>query len=445
MRDTGSFRDPSGFVILDNNKVIRVVNYSYKDHFDHLIKSGLYDFLVKNKWLVSHEEFSGTTFSENQYLTLNAKKIFPITYPYEWSYSQLKDAALLTLKIQEKAIEYDMTLKDSSPYNIQFYKNSPIFIDTLSFEKIKDNFSWKPYKQFCEMFLGPLCLMKYKDPSLLKLLITFIDGVPLELINKLLSLKDKLRPSVLIHLVIHNWISSKSSQSKFDNTKNKKISKSQHLNIIQQLKYFISNLEVTKPRSEWGDYNNETISEKKNYVIDKERTINTFLHDKNFNLVWDMGSNDGFYSRLIASKFSKNVFSLDFDWYAVEKNYVINKKKKITNVFPILFDLSNPSPSIGWANKERSNSLALIHHVLNSNIPLEFFIDLLSKSKSLVLIEYVPFSDPKCQKIFKSRDENFKYPSKEEFKKIVCKKFEIINAKKLEETERILFLLKNIK
>ncbi len=455
MRDSGSFRDPSGFIFYEDNEVFRVVNESYKKNYDHLIDSGLYNVLAENKWIIPHKEVKGKKHSNTQYLTLNPEKIFPITYPYEWSFSQLKDAALLTLNIQEKSIEYNMSLKDSTPYNIQFIDNKPIFIDTLSFELIaNDDYSWKPYKQFCEMFLSPLCLMSYKDPNMSKLLINFINGIPLNLTTKLLSFKDKIRPSVFTHLVLHNWLSSSVDKKQKSAKKSKTISKTQHLNIITQLKNFISKLNVLTKNSEWGDYNSETITEKKSYVSDKEDSVNSFLNNLSFNLAWDIGSNDGYYSRVIAKKYSKEVLSLDIDWKCVENNYKINQKEQIKNVYPILLDLSNPSPAIGWVNNERSSiydrigkpdlicCFAIMHHIINDNIPISYFIELLAESINYVLIEYIPLSDPKCQKIFSSRGYDFEYPSKDSFESLISKSFKIIKSKTLNETERVLYLLK---
>ena len=155
MIDPGSFRDPSGYIIHKERKVFRIINYLYKDHYDHLMNSGLYDKLIEEGLLITHEEVENSNIKDKQYKTLEVKKIPFISYPYEWSFSQLKDALLLTLKIQKICIDYNMTLKDATPFNIQFLDNKPIFIDTLSFEVIKnENYTWKPYKQFCEMSLS---------------------------------------------------------------------------------------------------------------------------------------------------------------------------------------------------------------------------------------------------------------------------------------------------
>ena len=167
-----------------------------------------------------------------------------------------------------------------------------------------------------------------------------------------------------------------------------------------------------------------------------------------------MGSNDGFFSRILAKKYSEYLISFDIDWRCVDSNYIKCQSLKIKNVFPIILDLSNPTPPVGWMNKERSSvyerfgspdlisCFALIHHIINVGIPLENFMSFLYKTNKDVLIEYVPYSDPKCQIIFQSRGDDFKYPSIDEFKSLIESKFDIIKSKKLNETERFLFLLR---
>ena len=454
MKDAGSFRDPSGFIFYQNDQVFRSVNYNYKTNFDHLIDSGLYEELVNENLLIDHHELIDQKKEANQYKILRVTKIPFISYPYEWSFNQFKDAILLTLEIQKKSIKYGMTLKDATPFNIQFKDNKPVFIDTLSFELIENNnFVWKPYKQFCEMFLGPLCLMKYVDPNLNKLLINHINGIPIDLVVKLLPFRSKFNFTVLIHLIIHNLIKGKKGADSKKDKKNMIISKSKHLNIINQLESFVSEIDPPLIKTEWGEYNEETLSEKKGYVVDKQNTLKSFLENNKYKLCWDIGSNDGFFSRIIGEKYSENVISFDIDWNCVDENYLNCKSSGIKNVFPLILDLSNPSPSIGWLNKERASvyerfgspdlisCFAIMHHIINAGIPLENFIEFLSKSSKDVLIEYVPMSDPKCQIIFESRGNDFNYPSLEFFKEALLNRFEIINSHKLDETDRMLFHL----
>ena len=170
-----SFRDPSGFLFVNEGNLYRQINKSYQNEFDKIMDSGLYDELVEKELLIPHEESSTESpQSEKCYKIIKPKLIDFISYPYEWSFSQLKDAALITLKIQKIALEYGLTLKDCSAYNVQFFNGKPIFIDTLSFEIYQEGQFWKGYRQFCQHFLSPLALMSHKDIRLNQLLKIFL-------------------------------------------------------------------------------------------------------------------------------------------------------------------------------------------------------------------------------------------------------------------------------
>ena len=204
-KENSSFRDPSGFVFTSSNKYFRQVNNYYKKDYDLLISSGLYEELVKTNRLLPHEETTRITpiNSSESYKILCPQQLSLITYPYSWSFSMLKDAALLTLSIQKTAIEKGMTLKDASAFNVQFVGSHAVFIDTLSFEQYIEGVPWVAYGQFCRHFLAPLSLMANKDISLNKLLIGNIDGIPLPLTSKLLPLKSYFNIGLLLHIHLH--------------------------------------------------------------------------------------------------------------------------------------------------------------------------------------------------------------------------------------------------
>ncbi len=180
MQDTAfliksSFRDPSGFLYWKNGELYRQINTVYSEHYEHLMVSGLYDRLAQDKLLIPHEEIERG--NNSAYRILKPETVPFISYPYEWCFSELKDAALATLKIQRIALEYGMSLKDASAYNIQFHNGKPVLIDTLSFEKYREGEPWVAYRQFCQHFLAPLALMSFKDIRLNQLLKIYIDGI----------------------------------------------------------------------------------------------------------------------------------------------------------------------------------------------------------------------------------------------------------------------------
>lgn len=200
----GSFRDPSGFVFVRNHVLFRQVNQQYRVHYDHLMDSGLYQRLLGDGLLVPHTEADGAlAVSDDAYKVIQPEAIPFISYPYEWCFSQYKDAALTTLAIQKRALEFGMSLKDASAYNIQLLRGKPVLIDTLSFELYPEGQPWVAYRQFCQHFLAPLALMSYRDMRLGQLMSTYIDGIPIDLASTLLPFRSRFRLALLLHIHLH--------------------------------------------------------------------------------------------------------------------------------------------------------------------------------------------------------------------------------------------------
>jgi hypothetical protein len=198
----GSFRDPSGFLFELDGILYRQINESYLRDYEHLMESGLYQSLVKDELLIPHAECDlSIARSDHAVRVIRPEAVPYISYPYEWSFSEIKDAALLTLRVQLIALKHGMILKDASAYNVQFLRGRPVFIDTLSFERYSDG-PWVAYKQFCQHFFGPLCLCSYTDQRLSQLYRIYIDGPPLDLVSKLLPAKTWLRYSIFAHIHI---------------------------------------------------------------------------------------------------------------------------------------------------------------------------------------------------------------------------------------------------
>ncbi|NLE06761.1 MAG: SAM-dependent methyltransferase, partial [Crenarchaeota archaeon] len=237
-RISGSFRDPSGFMFVQNGTLYRQVNQKYRDDYELLMRSGLYEQLSKTKTLVSHmeAELSLAPLPEIAYKLIKPEPVAFISYPYEWSFSQLKDAAILTLAIAKRALEFGMSLKDASVYNIQFHKGRPVFIDTLSFEKYAEGSPWVAYKQFCQHFLAPLALMAYTDPRLNLMLRNYIDGIPLDLTAKLLPGNAKLNFGILTHIFVHSRSQAKYADKQVSQTSTaQRLSKQNLLALLDDL------------------------------------------------------------------------------------------------------------------------------------------------------------------------------------------------------------------
>lgn len=448
-----SFRDPSGFLFFREGSLYRQVNRVYKEDFDHLIQSGLYKKLTGCGLLIPHEEIQlKDNIFANTYKILKPELIQFLSYPYEWSFSQLKDAALTTLKIQKIALEFGMLLKDSSAYNIQFKMGRPIFIDTLSFEKYIEGEPWVAYKQFCQHFLAPLSLMSLKDIRLNQLLKGYIDGIPLDLASSLLPIQTFLNFSLLVHIHSQAKFQRKLSNSSSTKKPKQKLGLHSLLALVDSLQSAVKKMKWAPKGTEWAEYYAESnhLRESKDQ---KKEVLIKFLNKLNPKKVWDFGANTGVYSRIVSDRGIQTI-SFDLDYACVEKNYLHVVKKNEKNILPLLFDLVNPSPKIGWQSEESLSliergpvdtvlALALIHHLaISNNLPLSKIADFFEKICNSIVIEFIPKSDPMVQKMISFRKDIFDNYRKDNFEKEFSRFFVILEAERIKGSERTIYLMK---
>ncbi|MFO7997103.1 MAG: SAM-dependent methyltransferase [Dehalococcoidia bacterium] len=449
-----SFRDPSGFLFRQDSVIYRQINLVYKDDYDHFMASGLYRALVDDNLLIPHEEAGiGPPVPELAYKVIKPERVPFISYPYEWCFSQLRDAALATLKIQRKALDFGMSLRDSSAYNIQFKDARPIFIDTLSFGKYLEGQPWVAYRQFCQHFLAPLALMSYKDVRLSQLLSTYIDGVPLDLASCLLPWRTRLRFSLLSHIHLHAR-SQKRFADKPVNVGGRRMSRYALLGIINSLESAVGKLKWQAGGTEWADYYRDT-----NYSAQafehKKTIVAEFLDRVRPATVWDMGANVGTFSRLASDRGIPTI-SFDVDPAAVEKNYLDCVARGDTNILPLVVDLTNPSPGIGWENRERMSlkergpadavlALALIHHLaISNNVPLGKIAGFLGEISRWLIIEFVPKTDSQVQRLLATREDVFPDYTRRAFEKEFSRYFTVADSADIRESERTLYLMRRL-
>ena len=452
-----SFRDPSGFLFTQRGILFRQINQCAKDDYNELISSGLYKELVDKGLLVSHVETDKPAYlPENAFKIIRPELIPFISYPYEWSFSQLKDAALLTLEIQKISIEHGMTLKDASGFNIQFIGYRPVFIDTLSFSIYEKDQPWIAYRQFCKHFLATLSLMRYKDITLNRLLSLHIDGIPLELASTLLPFKTCLNIGLFLHIHCHARSEKYyANETDLDKLKTSRpVSKRAQLGIIDNLLTTIQHMQAPGKTLEWTDYYSNTNYETEAFK-EKQKFVETNISSIKPKMVWDLGANVGVFSEL-AAKYSKYVLAMDMDATCVENNFQRIKHSSRLNILPLVIDLSNPSPAIGWQNKERDSllqrgpvdiilALALIHHlVISNNLTMPQLCKFFSETCDNLIIEFVPKSDSQVKKLLMTREDIFTDYNQSSFENTFLVHFDILNKQKLSGSERTIYLMRKI-
>src|SRR4030067_1215704 len=370
-----SFRDPSGFLFEREGGLYRQINRIYKDHYDQLLSGGLYRARTEQGLLVSHDEVDiSPPDPQLAYKIIKPQFVSFISYPYEWCFSQLKEAALAMLKIQKTAFDFGMSLKDASAFNIQFVDGRPLLVDTLSFEKLQLK-PWVAYRQFCQHFLNPLLLMVYKDFELNQLSRIFIDGIPSRLTSPRLPFRTRFRPSLASHVHLHA-LSQRYFSTRTARVRERKIRPVSLAGLVDSLECLVRRLTLGLQKTEWAHYYQET-----NYTPEafegKKKTVEEFLDLMKPDTVWDLGANTGVFSRL-ASRRGINTVAFDVDLIAVELNYRECLDKNEKHLLPLVMDLTNPTPAIGWENRERKSlsergpvdaalALALLHHLAVSN------------------------------------------------------------------------------
>lgn len=447
-----SFRDPDGFVYRQDDTLFRHINASYLPTYKKLEDSGLLELLWQRGYLVNHQVIK----SDDTHATIAPEEIPYISYPYEWCFSQLKAAALLTLEIQRLAIDHEMSLKDASAYNVQFVDSKPTFIDTLSFEVYKEGEPWVAYRQFCQHFLGPLSLMARTDVRTRHFLRSYIDGIPLDLASRLLPKRTYANYSLLAHIHLHAKTQIKhADDAQTGVQKTRKFSKVMMTGIIESLQKAVRRLEVKSHETEWGSYYQAT-----NYSSEamnaKEKIVGDLIgqHFPADQTVHDVGANTGRFSRLAATG-SRHVVAHDIDDMAVEMHFREAQASE-SSVLPLLLDLTNPSPNLGWDQSERDGfeqraagssvlALALIHHIaISNNVPLKLIAAFFAKVAKHLIIEFVPKEDSQVQRLLTTRLDVFKEYDYDHFEEAFQSHFKICDQVKIEGTTRTLYAMTNL-
>ena len=442
-----SYRDPAGFLYEREGNLYRFVANTYKENFELLVTSGLEQQLIQQGQLLRYEVLAENHFNQSNWFTTLRPQYLPfLSYAWEWSFHQLKDAALCTLRICKQALDHGFVLKDATHLNIQFVENKPLLIDHLSLEKYEEGTPWIAYRQFCECFLNPLLLSAYKQLDVSRLLKAYPEGVPATVTASLLPYKTKLNPVLYLHVHLQAKMSGHTAPS----TTSKKaiVSLKSLRQILENLESIIEHLNPKETRTTWNNYYEETILSK-TYLDDKKVKVTDWIQSIEYHKVLDLGANEGAFSLLCKSQ--SQVIASDFDNSCIDRLYMQLKKSKIYHIHPVILDWMQPSPAMGWENKEQASflnrcksdlclALAVIHHLcIGKNLPFEKVASVLSDICSELIIEYVPKSDPKVRAMLATRKDIFDHYNQEAFENAMLQYFNLIKSASVEGSDRILY------
>lgn len=443
-RDRGSFRDPDGYIIYRGERIFRVIRPTAVERWRQFAASGLVAELQSADLLVATQEVSGSLLGADHPLpegsiVLEHERVPFVSYPYEWTFEMLRDAALLQLDIIERALRHEWILKDATAYNVQFRGVKPVFIDLLSFAPLQAGECWAGYNQFCRMMLYPLMLEAYKRIPFQPWLRSELEGIDPIIFSRMFRGLEKRRSGVLSHVTTQAYLQRKYSsadhsvrrQIKFAGMTPQMIARN-----VRRLHKLLLNLRLPRQRAAtvWSDYS------RAHYVDDalsrKEAFVSESVAGRHFDLAWDLGCNDGRFSRIVARS-AQTVIAMDSDAASIDHLYQMLRGEQQPNILPLLMNIANPSPSQGWASAERCSlnergkpdvtlALALVHHlVITANVPLPALLEWFAETSRELVIEFISKEDAMVRRLLLNKDDTYADYHREAFERYLQQFFRI--------------------
>jgi hypothetical protein len=443
-----SFRDPAGFIFKSGDWFYRYVSPGYKLHYDHAVSNEIFREAIEKKLLLTFEETDSVHLEKlEHYKTLIPKQIPFFTYPWEWSFEQLKEAAMVTLSLCRLALNKGMILKDATPLNLQFIDGRFQWIDHLSFEIYQEGNTWIAYRQFCEMFLNPLLIASCCGMETHRILHAYPNGITSIQTAQLLPWKKRWN----LHIQLHVFLQANMQRKKTGpESKKQSFSIPKIVRILDSLETCIRSLSYQSPTPVWSHYYEETILSKE-YLQEKKTTIKQLLENIPYQTVFDAGCNDGEMAELC--KPEALIAAADNDSVCINNLYRKIRNNKTSHIIPFVIDLTQPSGGMGWENKEQVSfmerkefdlimALALIHHLaIGKNIPLNKIATLFAKIGKELIIEFVPKEDPKVIDMLANRKDIFDAYNRIEFEKVFSQYFGINRIIESASTKRIIYYM----
>jgi precorrin-6B methylase 2 len=460
-----SYKDSAARVVLQEGVYYRYIFNEYKQEYDALMQSGLYEALIAKGYLIPHAELEYEGNETSIYKQLLPEQIHFQSYPFCWSYTQWRKAIITYLEINKIALSYGMILKDATPFNFFFKEGRAVLLDTSSFEFFKEGAPWLAYKQFCSEFLSPVTLMHYNGQIWSGMVKANLKGLPLSFVSKQLPLKSWFNLTCLLHIHFHAKYANTEASVQQENTRKSKakegFTKEKLLSLLDMILAAVKKWkQAYNIDKHWQGYYEHDI-ESPIYLNQKEEIIKKWLNELKPKTVIDLGANTGRFSFLAAKEVGQ-VIALESDYNCVDSIDNAIDKGQVKNIVVQKMDLAETTPSFGALEKEYSSifkrasnihlspslvmALAIVHHLHISNF-LSFaqIAELFAKFNSKYLIvEFVPIQDSKVQLLIKNKQRDFSSYTQENFTTALLEYFKLMEIKKIEGSDRELLLLEKL-
>ena len=455
--DPGSFRDWDSRVFYDDGRVLRALSEEGLRGWTALSSSPFFAEAVAAGKLVETSRvedvdvpealFSGTA------AVLEHERVPFVSYPYEWPFAMLRDAALLQLELLSHALAQDLTLKDASPYNVQWRGASPVFIDVGSFEPLRAGEPWEGYRQFCMLFLYPLLLQAYKGLPFQPWLRGSLKGISPAEVRSVFSARDLFRRGVLAHVVLHSRLERRHADTGRDvkrELRSAGFRKELIAANVRRLERLVRRLDWSPGRTVWSEYA-ATTSYTQGDAERKAQFVREVVGLRRWELVWDLGCNEGRHARL-AAEAGSYVVAVDADAAVTDALYRSLCDEGNGKILPLVLDVTDPSPALGWQGRERRTleergapdlalCLAVLHHVvISGNVPVAEFLSWLRGLGTALVIEFPTRDDPQVARLL-ARKRPGAHPDydRDSFERALAERFEVERREALASGTRILY------
>jgi SAM-dependent methyltransferase len=454
--EPASFRDPSNRVFHAGDDVLRGLRGAAVADWEAVSATRFFGELVAAGRICATEPHpDGLPGADGWELVLRHERIPFVSYPYEWTFSMLRDAALLHLDLLLAALAEGITTKDGSAYNIQWRGAAPTFIDVGSFERLRTDEPWAGYRQFCQTFLYPLMLAAHLGVDFQPWLRAQVDGITPGQMRGLLGGRHRFAAGVLAHVRLQEAMQRRfagaSTTGVRDELRSAGFSSELVVAIVGKLRKLVRRLQWRAPAAHWAEYRQTCTYSEADRAAKTDFVRAALGGVADLGQVLDLGANDGAYSRL-AAEHARYVVAVEGDPAVTDQLYRHLRDDGERRILPLVMDLANPSPGSGWRGAERAPfadrvradavlALALVHHLaIGRNVPLPEVVDWLAGLGPRLVVEFVDPADPMAARLLANKPPGlFGDYRRDEFERLLAERFTIDRRAELPSGTRTLY------
>ena len=453
MIEAGSFRDPTSRVFVQDGRILRGLTPEATEVDQAARDNGLFDALVARGLFVDSWVATDVEAPEGvpDATIIESAPVSIVSYPAEWSFAMLRDAALATLDANLLALEKGFILKDASAFNVLFAGADPRIVDIGSLERFGERGIWTAYGQFCEHFLAPLMLEAYTGVPFQQVLRGAIDGIPIGDLNGFLRGRSGIHRGVLSHVRLRNLLERRAAGMGTEARRSVgsvSLPASAVAATIRKMHKLVSQLE-SAASSTWADYESALP-----YATASTEAKASFVRmsadrAESKNLAVDVGANAGMFTTILDEHFD-HVVGIDNDPGAIDALYRANRGR--ASLTPMVIDITNPTSAFGWRGRERraftervqpdlATWLAVLHHLcLGIGLPLDEVTELITEFSDEAVVEFVAIDDPMAQRISASRTTALAPYDQAHFEQYVTRTAKIVASDQVSDTRTLYHL-----